>query len=189
MFFNKKDKTAFRPAKTKAGREKQLNAIRAYYAKKNNFGRVLDKDGNKRIPLGRTFSTRDESDKQNSGTRNLDSQSSTANSNLKNKKTLPDKFPFWARLKISKNRTTLVIDEDKIIDKVSNKEQEAYVHREATHTYRKDFEEIKPNPDKTDPEPMYLKRPTKLPKQLFRPHNKELDMPDHLKKRYEKNNK
>ena len=32
-------------------------------------------------------------------------------------KSLPTKFPFWARLKISKHRTTLVIDEDMAMDK------------------------------------------------------------------------
>lgn len=47
----------------------------------------------------------------------------------------------------------------------------------------------KPNPDKSDPEPMYLKRPAKKPKKLFAPHNKELTMPEDLKKQYEKNNK
>ena len=46
-----------------------------------------------------------------------------AKNNVDNKKELiekgvfPDKFPFWARLKISKNRTTLVIDEDKAKNK------------------------------------------------------------------------
>lgn len=29
----------------------------------------------------------------------------------------PSKFPFWARLKIAKSRTTLVIDEDEAYDK------------------------------------------------------------------------
>lgn len=56
-------------------------------------------------------------------------------------------------------------------------------------TYKKDFEEIKPNPDKTDKDPMYLKRPRKLDQNLFKPHNKNLSMPDHLKDRYSKNNK
>lgn len=105
------------------------------------------------------------------------------------KKTFPDKFPFWARLKISKNRTTLVIDEEDIIDKKSKKKESGYVHREATHTQRKDYEEIKPNPDKTDKKPMYLKRPSKLPKRMFKPHEKDFDMPKHLKERYEKNNR
>lgn len=102
----------------------------------------------------------------------------------------PNKFPFWARLKISKNRTTLVIDEDTVLDKKSKKMVDGFVHREAIHTQKSgDYEEIKPNPDKTDPTPMYLKRPRKLPKSLFKPHNKDLDMPEHLKARYERNNK
>lgn len=100
----------------------------------------------------------------------------------------PKKFPFWARLKISKHRTTLVIDEDIAKDKQKNKLVDGYVHREATHTYSPDYDEIKPNPDKDDPEPMYLKRPRKHPKRLFEPHNKTLDMPEHLRQRYDKNN-
>ena len=45
---------------------------------------------------------------------------------------------------------------------------------------------IKPNPDKTDKKPMYLKRPRKLDQKLFKPHNKNLSMPGHLKSRYSK---
>ena len=105
------------------------------------------------------------------------------------KKTFPEKFPFWARLKISKDRTTLVIDEKDVINKKTKKLESGFVHRESTHTKKKDYEEINPNPDKSDPNPMYLKRPEELPKRLFKPHNKELDMPEHLQKRYEKNNK
>ena len=105
------------------------------------------------------------------------------------KRELPKKFPFWARLKINKNRTTLVIDEEQYLDRRTKKIEDGYVHREATHTYRKDYEEIKPNPDRDDPEPMYLKRPRKHPKRMFSPHNKDLDMPDNLRERYEKNNK
>ena len=104
------------------------------------------------------------------------------------KKELPDKFPFWARLKFEKWRTTLVIDEDSAWDKEHKRYVDGYVHREATHTKKSDFEEIKPNPDKDDPEPMYLKRPRKHPKRLFAPHNKDLSMPEHLKERYDKNN-
>lgn len=107
----------------------------------------------------------------------------------KNKKEMPTKFPFWARLKISKNRTTLVIDEDKVLNKKSKKFVDGYVHREATHSYKKDYEEIKPNPDRKDKRPMYLKRPNKHPKELFSPHNKKLDIPKHLIDRYDKNNK
>ncbi len=100
----------------------------------------------------------------------------------------PNKFPFWARLKIGKNRTTLVIDEDQVLDKQKGELVEGYVHREATHTKNDDFEEISPNPDSDDPNPMYLKRPRKHPKRLFKPHNKDLDMPEELRKRYDKNN-
>lgn len=106
----------------------------------------------------------------------------------KSKKEFPDKFPFWARLKISKKRTTLVIDEEKIVDKKTKKLEDAYVHREATHTEKSDYEKIEPNPDPTDKAPMYLKRPSKLPKRMFELHNKNLNMPEHLKKKYDKNN-
>lgn len=104
------------------------------------------------------------------------------------KKEFPDKFPFWARLKIGKNRTALVIDEESTIDKKSEKVVDGFVHREATHTYNKRFTEVKPNPDKSDNRPMYLKRPEVKPKVLFKPHNKELDMPDWLIELYDKNN-
>lgn len=105
----------------------------------------------------------------------------------KNKKKFPKKFPFWARLRISKNRTTLVIDEEQGIDKKTKKEEDLFVHREATHT-KGHGEPIIPNPDRDDPDPMYLRSPRKLPKKLFIPHNKDLDMPEELKQRYEKNN-
>lgn len=106
----------------------------------------------------------------------------------KKSKEFPDKFPFWARLKISKKRTTLVIDEEQIIDKKTKKVEDAFVHREATHTEKKDYEKIEPNPDPTDTKPMYLKRPSKLPKRMFEPHNKKLNMPEHLIELYDKNN-
>lgn len=102
----------------------------------------------------------------------------------------PNAFPFWARLKISKRRITLVIDESDAINKKTKKTEPGFVHREATHSYKKgDVEEVVPNPDKTDSRPMYLKRPRKLPKYFFLPHNKDLDMPEYLKERYSKNNK
>ena len=107
----------------------------------------------------------------------------------KKKKEFPKEFPFWARLKISKHRTTLVIDEEIVVNKKTNNVIDAYVHREATHTYKHEFEEIYPNPDKNDNLPMYLKRPSKMPKRLFEPHNKKLAMPQHLIDRYSKNNK
>lgn len=109
--------------------------------------------------------------------------------NKKNKRELPNEFPFCARLKISKKRTTLVIDEEIFKDKKTNKEEDGFVHREAIHSFRKDYEKIEPNPDKDDSKPMYLKRPSKLPKRLFEPHNKNIDMPEHLKNKYKKNNK
>lgn len=100
---------------------------------------------------------------------------------------MPTKYPFWARLKIYKNRTTLVIDDAPALDKKKNEMVDGYVHREATHT-KGHGELIRPNPDKTDPEDMYLKSPTTLPKRFFKPHNKDLDMPQELKERYDKNN-
>lgn len=103
------------------------------------------------------------------------------------KREFSKKFPFWARLRISKNRTTLVIDEEQGIDKKTKKEADLFVHREATHT-KGHGEPIIPNPDRDDPDPMYLRSPRKLPKKLFIPHNKDLDMPEELKQRYEKNN-
>lgn len=102
----------------------------------------------------------------------------------KDKRNFPKEFPFWARMKIDKHRTTLVIDED------VKKNVDVFVHREATSKYHKGFEEINPNPDKDKrPEPMYLKSPRKLPKKMFETHNKQLDMPKDLKDRYSKNNK
>ena len=99
----------------------------------------------------------------------------------------PSEFPFWARLKIYKNRTTLVIDEERGLTNRTQKEEDLFVHREATHT-KGHGEPIVPNPDKIDPKPMYLKPPSKLPKRLFKPHNKTLDMPEKLRQRYEQNN-
>lgn len=110
-------------------------------------------------------------------------------SNTAKPKDFPTIFPFWARLKIEKRRTALIIDEDIATNKKTNKKENVYVHREATHTYKSEYQEIMPNPDKSDPKPMYLKRPRTKPKRMFEPHNKELTMPEDLKKRYEKNNK
>lgn len=107
----------------------------------------------------------------------------------KKKNEFPSEFPFWARLKIGKKRTTLVIDEDVAFNKKTKKYEDGFVNREATHTYKKEFEKIFPNPDIDDSEPMYLRRPTKKPKRLFEPHNKNLNMPKYLKDRYSKNNR
>lgn len=101
----------------------------------------------------------------------------------------PDKFPFWARLKISKNRTTLVIDEEEGLNKKNKKNEDLFIHREATSQYHKGFQEIFPNPDKSKSDSMYLKGPRKIPKRLVKPHNKKLDMPQFLIDKYDKNNK
>ena len=108
---------------------------------------------------------------------------------MSKKNEFPNKFPFWARLKVGKKRTTLVIDEEKVINKKTKKLEDGFVDREATHIARKGLEKIFPNPDPTDKAPMYLKRPTKKPKRLFEPHNKKLNMPKHLKDKYDKNNR
>ena len=105
----------------------------------------------------------------------------------------PEEFPFWARLKICKNRTTLVIDEEPVYNKKRKRMEDGFVHREAIHpnddkSNIKGCELIKPNPDRDDTKDMYLKAPSKLPKILLKPHNKNLDMPDFLKERYKGNN-
>lgn len=110
-------------------------------------------------------------------------------------KEFPNKFPFWARFKPNKNRTTLVIDEEQVKRKNSDTVDDCFVHREAIHcnddnkyVLSGDYEKIYPNPDRSDSSPMYLKRPHKHPKRMFAPHNKSLIMPEHLQQRYEKNN-
>ena len=57
---------------------------------------------------------------------------------------------------LHKNRTTLVIDEERSINNKNSKEEDMFVHREAIHTKKKDYEEILPNPDPSDPNPMYI---------------------------------
>ena len=109
--------------------------------------------------------------------------------NKKPKNVFPEEFPFWARFKKNKNRTTLVIDDEVAINKKTKKPEDMFVHRETTHTYKKEYQEIDPNPDIDDPDPMYLKRPRKHPKRMFGVHNKNLNMPNFLKERYSKNNK
>ena len=109
--------------------------------------------------------------------------------NTVNKKnTFPEKVPFWTRMKVGEKHPALIIDREKVVNKKTKKEEPGFVYREGTHTYKKDREELKPNPDRTDKDPMYLKRPEKKPQRLFEPHNKKLDMPKHLKQRYDKNN-
>ena len=102
------------------------------------------------------------------------------------RKKYPAEFPFWARLKIDKCRPTLVIDEAPAKNKKTGRLEAGFVHREAIHTYKKDYEEIKINPNTKDSKPMYLKRPSKLPQRLFKPVNQTMEMPDHLKERYKK---
>lgn len=106
-----------------------------------------------------------------------------------NEDEFPSDYPFWARLKIDKNRTILIIDRDLVKDKLNNKMVPGFIHREASSKYKKDREIIFPNPDKTKKNPMYLKSPRKIPKNLVKKHNKNLDMPKHLKERYSKSNK
>lgn len=83
----------------------------------------------------------------------------------------------------------MVIDEEKVINKKTKKLEDYCVDKEATHTARKGLEKIFPNPDPTDKESMYLKRPTKKPKRLFEPHNKKLNIPKHLDKKIENRHK
>ena len=91
-------------------------------------------------------------------------------------------------MKIGKERTTLVIDESLAKNKKTGKLVDGFVHRESTHTENKNYERISPNPDRSDKKDMFLKRPKKTPKVLFKKHNKKLDMPKHLIERYSKNN-
>ena len=99
----------------------------------------------------------------------------------------PSDYPFWARLKIDKNRTTLIIDRDLVKDKNKEVLVPGFIHREATSKFKKDREKIYPNPDKTKKNPMYLKSPRSIPKSLIRKHNKNLEIPEYLKERYSKN--
>lgn len=98
----------------------------------------------------------------------------------------PSDYPFWDRLKIDKNKTVLIIDRDLVRDKLNNKMVPGFIHREASSKYKKDREIISPNPDKAKKSPMYLKSPRKIPIHLVKKHNKNLDMPKHLKERYSK---
>lgn len=99
------------------------------------------------------------------------------------------RFPFWACLKIGGNHPTLVIDEEKVLDKQCNQLTGGYVHREVTHTKNRITEEITPNPDPTDRRPMYLKSPEKHPETLFKPLNHKWKIPEAFKSRYDKNNR
>ena len=110
------------------------------------------------------------------------------------KSVFPKKFPFWARLKIGKNRPTLVIDEEETKNTKTQKMEPGFVHRESIHSNEdgsnvKGYEKIVPNPDPDDKEAMYLKGPSKKPKRLFKPHEKNWPVPQHLIEKYDKNNK
>ena len=59
---------------------------------------------------------------------------------MSKKKEFPNEFPFWARMKINKHRTSLVIDEEMVINKKTKKLEDGFVHREATSQYHKGFE-------------------------------------------------
>lgn len=104
----------------------------------------------------------------------------------KEKDEFPKEFPFWARIKICKNRPTLVIDETEVINKKTKKLEPGFVHREATHTEKKDYEKLDPNPDPSDKMPMYLKRPSKIPRKMVKPINKKLRIPKSLVEKYKK---
>ena len=186
-----KRKSLFRKRAPKTQKE----AIREYCSDR----RAGDKKRHQQAPLEKfTFEAKDRGQRTSPTNGVEDRSGQTGSPNMLNdrsgqaapttKKELPKKFPFWARFRMSKQRTTLVIDETPVINKKTNRTEDGYVHREATHTAKRDYEKIEPNPDKDDPEPMYLKRPRKHPKKLFEPHNKALDMPEHLRKRYDKNN-
>ena len=107
----------------------------------------------------------------------------------KKKVTFPKKFPFWARLKIEKNRSTLVIDEAPAFNTKKKRMEDGFVHREATSKPGKGRELLTPNPLGDFEKEMYLKRPKTLPQRLFKPHSKQFAVPKHLRERYEKNNK
>lgn len=111
------------------------------------------------------------------------------------RKKFPEEFPFWSRLKISKNRPTLVIDEDYAWDNVKNRYVDGFVHREVIHVDENDikkqkkYELVRPNPDKDDKQDMYLKKPTSLPMILFKPIPQSFDMPKKFIEKYSKNNR
>ena len=94
-------KRKFVRARTAEGRRKQLAAIRRNYAKNSKSLKKQQKSVEvKKIPKCESAPIAEKK----------------ASMDL-NK--FPTEFPFWARLRISKNRTTLVIDEEKKIDKIN----------------------------------------------------------------------
>lgn len=110
--------------------------------------------------------------KKNANTLPKQHKLSTSNAKQTEKKLFPDKFPFWARLKIEKRRPTLIIDEEKAYNKNKKRMEEGFVHREVTHTKKQDYLPVIPNPNKKDKTPLYLKAPQKKPKRLFKPLKK-----------------
>ena len=109
--------------------------------------------------------------------------------NSENKNYKKVKFPFWARVVFDKERSTLVIDEADVLDKKRNKYIPGFVHREATHSYKKEYEKIEPNPNPKDKRAMYLKRPKKTPKSFFVKETRYFKIPKYLIEKYSKNNK
>ena len=69
------------------------------------------------------------------------------------------------------------------INKKSNNDK-GYVKK-----YAKDRLPVNPNPDVKSTEKMYLKRPSKKPQVLFRPHTSGWSIPEDLAKLYSKNNR
>ena len=98
-------------------------------------------------------------------------------------------FPFWAKIRFDKERPTLVIDEDLAFDKRKKKLVPGFVHREATHSYKKGYEKIEPNPYPKDPNPMYLKKVRKTPKSFFVLEKRKIKIPKYLKEKYSKQHK
>ena len=133
--------------------------------------------------------------KNNSQKKNTAKNAAQVQQTRQNSMKFPRLFPFWARFKPNKGRTTLIIDEVQVGRNNSDQVDDYFVHREAIHCLEDnryvlsgDYEKIDPNPDRDDPRPMYLKRPHKHPKRVFEPHNKNLTMPEDLRQRYDKNN-
>ena len=65
----------------------------------------------------------------------------------KNKKEMPTKFSFWARFKKNKNRTTLIIDEELVKRKKSDKFDECCSRRYSTDCFSDFFTEKVLNSD------------------------------------------
>ena len=87
-----------------------------------------------------------------------------------------------------------MIDEEKEVWNSQKKRfEEGFVHREVIHpdddfSNVKGYEKVEPNPDPKDSKPMFLKSPSKKPKILFKPHEKNWIIPQYLVDKYDKNN-